>query len=81
MKRIPTPRISDILKKDFKINKQDVVKNTNLSMKTINDILNNTQQITPSISAQLGKYFNVSKGYLVRIQNGINHRNRNLARG
>lgn len=82
MARIPTPKIGEVLKYDFMkplgLSAYALAKAIYVPTSRIQDILHDRRQITPDTSIRLGRFFGVTDGYLLRIQNNINLRNLKL---
>ncbi len=79
MKKIPTPKISEILKQEFMLpfdlSTHSLAKSLGISTSCIEDILHDRRQITADTSIRLGRFFGVSDRYFLNIQNDIEFRN------
>lgn len=79
MKKILTPKISEILEAEFMIplngSTDMLAKNSHLSLTIIQAILNDHQTITADISIRLGRFFGVSDRYFMNLQLDIDSRN------
>lgn len=82
MERIPTPKISEILKYDFMkpihLSAYALAKAIHVPTSRIQDLLHGRRRITPDTSIRIGRFFGVSDGYLLRLQYGIDLRNAKL---
>jgi len=78
MKKILTPKISEILEAEFMIplnlSADTLAKNSHLSLATVQAILNDHQPITPDIANKLGRFFGVSDRYFMNLQIDIDFR-------
>ena len=83
MKRIETPKISEILKEEFmipfNISAYKLAKDIDVPVSRIQDILHDRRKITPETSIRLGKYFGLSERYFLNLQNDIDIRNAKIA--
>ena len=83
MKRIETPKMSEILKEEFmipfNISAYKLAKDIDVPVSRIQDILHDRRKITPETSIRLGKYFGLSERYFLNLQNDIDIRNAKLA--
>ncbi|HMW04449.1 MAG TPA: HigA family addiction module antitoxin [Leptospiraceae bacterium] len=74
-KRIPTPRVSDILRVEFleplKITPYRLAKDLHVSTSTILEILHNKRRITIDMSLRLAKYFGMSDKFWINLQNDL----------
>lgn len=74
-KRIPTPKISDILREEFldplEITPYRLAKNLHVSTFTILEILHNKRRITIDMSLRLAKYFGMSDKFWINLQNDL----------
>ena len=79
MKRIETPKMSEILKEEFmipfNISAYKLAKDIDVTVSRIQDILHHRRKITPETSIRLGKYFGLSERYFLNLQNDIDIRN------
>lgn len=79
MNKIPTPKISEILKKEFMIpfnlSAYALAKAIHVPVSRIQDILNDRRKITVDTSIRLAKFFGVSDKYFLNLQNDIDIRN------
>ena len=79
MKRIETPKMSEILKEEFmipfNISAYKLAKDIDVPVSRIQDILHDRRKITPETSIRLGKYFGLSERYFLNLQNDIDIRN------
>lgn len=82
MNKIPTPKISEILKEEFMIpfdlSAYALAKAVHVPVSRIQDILNDRRKITVDTSIRLGKFFGVSDNYFLNLQNDIDIRNAEL---
>ena len=78
MKRIPTPKISEILKEEFMIplhiSAYRLAKDIDVPVSRIQDILHNRRKITAETSIRLGRYFGLSDKYFLNLQIDIDIR-------
>lgn len=79
MNKIPTPKISEILKEEFMIpfnlSAYALAKAIHVPVSRIQDILNDRRKITVDTSIRLAKFFGVSDKYFLNLQNDIDIRN------
>ena len=79
MRRIETPKISEILKEEFmvplKISAYRLAKDIDVPISRIQDILHDRRKITAETSIRLGRYFGVSDKYFLNLQTDIDIRN------
>lgn len=79
MNKIPTPKISEILKKEFMIpfnlSAYALAKAIHVPVSRIQDILNDRRKITVDTSIRLAKFFGVPDKYFLNLQNDIDIRN------
>lgn len=79
MNKIPTPKISEILREEFmeplNFSAYALAKKINVPTSRIQDILHERRQITPDTSVRLGRLFGVSDRYFLNLQNDIDIRN------
>ena len=79
MNKIPTPKISEILKKEFMIpfnlSAYALAKAIHVPVSWIQDILNDRRKITVDTSIRLAKFFGVPDKYFLNLQNDIDIRN------
>lgn len=85
MKRIETPKMSEILKEEFmipfNISAYKLAKDIDVPVSRIQDILHDRRKITPETSIRLGKYFGLSERYFMNLQNDIDIRNAKMLIG
>jgi addiction module HigA family antidote len=78
MKRIETPKMSEILKEEFmdplNISSYKLSKDIKVPVSRIQDILHDRRKITVDTSLRLGAYFGVSDRYFLNLQNDIDIR-------
>ena len=83
MKRIPTPKISEILKEEFMIpfnlSAYRLAKEIDVPVSRIQDLLHDRRKITAETSIKLGKLFGLSEAYFLKLQNDIDIRNAKLS--
>ena len=83
MKRIETPKMSEILKEEFmipfNISAYKLAKDIDVPVSRIQDILHDRRKITPETSIRLGKYFGLSERFFLNLQNDIDIRNAKIA--
>jgi addiction module HigA family antidote len=74
-KCIELPTIGEILKEEFidafKISQNALAKAVFVPPNRIHQIVNNTRRITADTDLRLTKFFGVSEGYFLRIQEGL----------
>ena len=79
MNKIPTPKISEILKKEFMIpfnlSAYALAKAIHVPVSWIQGILNDRRKITVDTSIRLAKFFGVPDKYFLNLQNDIDIRN------
>ena len=79
MKRIETPKMSEILKEEFMIpyglSAYALAKAINVPVSRIQDILHDRRKITPETSIRLARYFGLSERYFLNLQDDIEIRN------
>ncbi len=79
VKRIETPKISEILYEEFMIpynlSAYKLAKEIDVPTSRIQDILHDRRKITVDTSIRLGKYFGISERYFINLQNDIDARN------
>ncbi|MFD1126049.1 HigA family addiction module antitoxin [Lentilactobacillus raoultii] len=79
MNEIPTPKISEILKEEFMepLNLSVAVLSRSLHMSElkIQDLLDDRCKMTADVSAKLGRFFNISDDYFLKLQTDIDRRN------
>ena len=75
MKRIETPKISEILKEEFMIphglSAYRLAKDIGVPTSRIQDILHDRRKITAETSIRLGRYFGLSDRYFLNLQDDI----------
>ena len=85
MKRIETPKISEILKEEFmiplKVSAYRLAKDIDVPISRIQDILHDRRKITAETSIRLGRYFGLSDKYFLNLQTDIDIRNAQLVIG
>lgn len=85
MEKIPTPKISEILKQEFMLPfdlpTHSLAKSLGIPTSRIEDILHDRRQITADTSIRLGRFFGVSDKYFLNLQNDIEFRNAKKAYG
>lgn len=78
MNKIPTPKVSDILKKEFleplNVPSRNLASETKIPSERIEGILSDQVKITVDDSTKLGQFFNVSETYFLNIQKDIDKR-------
>ena len=78
MKRIETPKISEILKEEFmdplNLSAYRLAKDIGVPTSRIQDILHDRRKITAETSIRLGRYFGLSDRYFLNLQNDIDIR-------
>lgn len=78
MKKIETPKISEILFEEFmlplNISAYRLAHDINVPVSRIQDILHDRRKITIDTSIRLGIYFGVSETYFLNLQNNIDLR-------
>ena len=76
---IETPKISEILSEEFMqplgISAYKLAQDIHVPTSRIQDILHDRRKITADTSIRLGRYFGVSDGYFLNLQNDIDIRN------
>lgn len=79
LNKIPTPKMSEILKEEFmeplNLSAYALAKYIKVPTSRIQDILHDRRQVTVDTSVRLGKFFGVSERYFLDIQNDIDIRN------
>ncbi|HIY93486.1 MAG TPA: HigA family addiction module antidote protein [Candidatus Companilactobacillus pullicola] len=79
MNRIPTPKISEILKEEFmeplNLSAYALAKHIMVPTSRIQDLLHDRRQVTVDTSVRLGRFFGVSDRYFLSLQNDIDIRN------
>lgn len=79
IKRIETPKISEILYEEFMeplgITIDQLSSDIDIPVSIIQNILSDKDKITEDISLKLGKYFGVSDRYFINMQKDIDIRN------
>ena len=85
MRRIETPKISEILREEFMIpynlSAYRLAKEIGVPTSRIQDILHDRRKITAETSIRLGKYFGLSEKYFLNLQNDIDIREAKAAIG
>ena len=78
MRKIETPKISEILKEEFmiplNISAYKLAKAIDVPVSRIQDILHDRRKITPETSIRLGRFFGLSDRYFLNIQIDIDVR-------
>ncbi len=78
-KQIETPTVGEILREEFMepygISAYKLAHDINVPTSRIQDILHDRRKITVDTSLRLARYFDVSDGYFLNIQNDIDMRN------
>ena len=78
MNKIPTPKVSDILKKEFleplNVPSRNLASETKIPSERIEGILSDQVKITVDDSTKLGQFFNVSETYFLNVQENIDER-------
>ena len=81
MKKIETPKISDILREEFMIpyslSAYRLAREINVPISRIQDLLHDRRKITAETSIKLGKYFGLSDDYFLNLQNSVDIREAN----
>lgn len=79
MAKIPTPKLSEILREEFMeplgLSAYKVAQAIHVPTSRIQDILHDRRKITPDTSLRLAKLFGLSDTYFLNIQNDIDVRN------
>ena len=79
---IETPTMGEILSEEFfiplSLSAYKVAREINVPTSRIQDILHNRRRITIDTSLRLAKFFGVSDGYFMSLQNDIDIRNAKL---
>lgn len=79
---IETPTIGEILNEEFlipfNISAYKLAQEIDVPASRIQDILHNRRKITVDTSLRLAKFFGVSDGYFISLQNDIDLRNTKL---
>ena len=78
MKRIETPKMSEILKEEFMIpyglSAYRLAKSINVPVSRIQDILHDRRKISAETSIKLGRFFGLSDRYFLKLQDDIDIR-------
>ena len=78
MSKIETPKVSEILLKEFmdplNVSAYKLAKGIDVPVSRIQDILHDRRKITVDTSIRLGIYFGVSETFFLNIQNNIDLR-------
>ena len=78
MSKIETPKVSEILLKEFmdplNVSAYKLAKGIDVPVSRIQDILHDRRKITVDTSIRLGIYFGVSETFFLNIQNSIDLR-------
>ena len=79
MKKIPTPKVSEILKEEFmepyNLSAYALAHQINVPVSRIQDVLHDRRKVTVDTSVRLGRAFGMSDEYFLKIQNDIDIRN------
>ena len=79
MKRIETPKMSEILREEFMeplgISAYRLANDIDVPVSRIQDILHDRRRISADTSIRLGRYFGVSEKFFLNLQNDIEIRN------
>lgn len=79
MKKIETPKISEILKEEFMVpynlSAYKLAKAIDVPISRIQDLLHDRRKITAETSIKLGKYFGLSDRFFLNLQMDIDIRN------
>lgn len=79
MKKIETPKISEILKEEFMIpynlSAYKLAKAIDVPISRIQDLLHDRRKITAETSIKLGRYFGLSDRFFLNLQMDIDIRN------
>lgn len=82
VKRIETPKLSEILREEFMkpmgISAYKLANEIHVPVSRIQDLLHERRKITVDTSLRLAKYFGVSDSYFLNLQNDIDLRNAKL---
>ncbi|KLI75325.1 MULTISPECIES: HigA family addiction module antitoxin [Lacticaseibacillus] len=85
MKKIPTPKISKILKQEFvlpfNLPAYSLANFLGIPTSRIEDILHDRRQITADTSIRLGRFFGVSDRYFLNLQTDLEFRNAEAEHG
>ncbi|MBO4541383.1 MAG: HigA family addiction module antidote protein [Bacilli bacterium] len=85
MKRIETPKMSEILKEEFMdplgISAYRLAKDIDVPVSRIQDILHDRRGVSADTSLRLGRYFGVGENYFLNLQMDIDVRNAKIALG
>lgn len=83
--KIPTPKISEILKEEFMVpfnlSAYALAKAIGVPTSRIQDLLHDRRQVTVDTSVRLGRFFGVSDKYFLNLQNDIDLRNAEAVHG
>jgi addiction module HigA family antidote len=78
MNKIPTPKVSEILKEEFleplNVSSRNLASETKIPFERIEGILSDQIKITVDDSIKLGQFFNVSEIYFLNVQKNIDKR-------
>ena len=78
MDKIETPKISEILRKEFMvplgISAYRLAKDTGVPVSRVQDILHDRRKITADTSIRLGRYFGISERYFLNLQMDVDIR-------
>lgn len=79
MNKIPTTKMSEILRDEFmsplNLSAYALAKNINVPTSRIQDILHDRREVTVDTAVRLGRFFGVSDGYFLNLQKDIDLRN------
>lgn len=85
MNEIPTPKISEILEKEFmkplNLSAYALAKQIKVPTLRVQDILHSRRKITVDTSVRLGRIFGVSDRYFLNLQNDIDLRKAEKSNG
>lgn len=85
MNEIPTPKISEILEKEFmkplNLSAYALAKQIKVPTSRVQDILHSRRKITVDTSVRLGRIFGVSDRYFLNLQNDIDLRKAEKSNG
>lgn len=78
MNKIPTPKVSEVLKKEFleplNLSSRNLASETKIPSERIEGILSDQVKITVDDSTKLGHFFNISETYFLNVQKNIDER-------
>lgn len=77
-KRIPTPKVSQILREEFleplEITPYRLAKELHVSTSTVLEILHDKRKVTVDMSLRLAKFFGMSDKFWINLQNDLDIR-------